>query len=759
MPSQLLNRLSRCLDQRPADNVLNPLEAVARVNNPALPAPPQTQANPPQQNTNPHWPGGFGVRLTNVQSVVIHETSGWPSYASSDNFENRYRCLHLQFEWKPPVPPKPPKPGKPGHWADDRGIGPQYFVDPNGTAFTLIGPHNLAGAPRQTWHTIGLNDMSLGIENATTGDSTVTPGTGMGPNWWQMSTDAEDLTGMKLYLVLHPDGDEDAVLVWLAQFQQRWSGSNWVARAGAGPPFRGSGDIDDGDLPPTHPRRLSRHQEWKNMLLTERDYRTLALLCRLLAEQNGLPRNFPLLPYLEIEHGDDADAAAMLRQLILADQTRDAIALKIGITTADIETNGAAYTNFYSTQGSRAWSRFFGFDPQQAGVVDTPCFKGFLSHAIIGHHPCPGPLFDWHRLAREVWDWWWYPFDTDAVAVTTTRRPYSQARRTTQLIDYYYDSTGAATDYNRLRPHLAVYERFVLPQTTPVYAMANGVVVAARFALSNDPASTGFLLVRHELFHQTGVTPRIDYDVAPTFVWSLITFLENAGFAIPAAPPAAPPATSDANPDWLNRFIMRLRECELAVQFHSAHPGDAALARGWAHNPSATAALVPRATTGQQIERDAAAYRALADDLRLGRPVLFPLEGGFAETPVRVILGDFLGFANVMAQNQNGIQVEIFSRDRLPVPGAVQRPPSASDDEWWRNAAEAVRHEATAAMDLPLPSGPPWVGNAVWQYPMTDFLDWANTNTWQSEWTKYGVAGQGGAPAPAPARPLTRRVT
>ncbi len=55
---------------------------------------------------------------------------------------------------------------------------------------------------------------------------------------------------------------------------------------------------------------------------------------------------------------------------------------------------------------------------------------------------------------------------------------------------------------------------------TPVYAMANGVVVAARFALSSDPASTGFLLIRHELFHQTVANHRIDYDLGPTFIWS-----------------------------------------------------------------------------------------------------------------------------------------------------------------------------------------------------------------------------------------------
>ena len=32
----------------------------------------------------------------------------------------------------------------------------------------------------------------------------------------------------------------------------------------------------------------------------------------------------------------------------------------------------------------------------------TPCYRGFLAHSANGGHPCPGPLFDWHRFAREV---------------------------------------------------------------------------------------------------------------------------------------------------------------------------------------------------------------------------------------------------------------------------------------------------------------------------------------------------------------------
>jgi hypothetical protein len=291
------------------------------------------------------------------------------------------------------------------------------------------------------------------------------------------------------------------------------------------------------------------------MLFTERNYRSLALLCRFLAERFDVPRNFPLLPYLDnARNPPDRADSALFRRLILSDQRRDAIAQKLGTTTEVIQANGAAYSNFYSAANrAQIWSRFFGVT--RAGNTDLPGYKGFLSHAINGGHSCPGPLFDWHRFARDVWDWWWYPFDFDisGTNVSITRRPYRQARLSTPLVEYYYDANGAANDYDQLREAPGPFdvnptEKFRLPQFAPVYAMANGVVVAARFAQNSNPNGSGFLLVRHEVFHQR-IGDRIDYDRAPSFVWSLIYFLENAGFDIPAPPPALPGATSGANPD------------------------------------------------------------------------------------------------------------------------------------------------------------------------------------------------------------------
>src|SRR6202030_186672 len=101
---------------------------------------------------------------------------------------------------------------KPGFWADNRGIGPQFFVDGNGSVFALIGQQNLAGNPRETWHGEYMNAFTLGIENGDVGDANIAPGNGTGPQRWRLSSQPAELTGMKVHLLLHPAGDEDVGL-------------------------------------------------------------------------------------------------------------------------------------------------------------------------------------------------------------------------------------------------------------------------------------------------------------------------------------------------------------------------------------------------------------------------------------------------------------------------------------------------------------------------------------------------------------------
>ena len=63
------------------------------------------------------------------------------------------------------------------------------------------------------------------------------------------------------------------------------------------------------------------------------------------------------------------------------------------------------------------------------------------------------------------------------------------------------------------------------------------------------------------------------------------------------------------------------------------------------------------------------------------------------------------------------------------------------------------RHCASkSTVDADLPAN-----GMAWHYRLTDFLAWINGITWASEWEKYGVTVNN-APAPAPARPITRIV-
>jgi hypothetical protein len=721
MPSQLQRRFERLLDPSVA-RTINALSGVpVNVDVPAAPTAAQLVdlTTEPARNTRAHWGDGtFGLRMHDIQSVTVHGTSGWPSYASADNFRVVFDSTTAYD-----VVDNPP----PRHWHSKRAIGPQYFVEPNGTVYVLIGPENLEGDAQFTWHSNIMSFVSLGIEQADGGDERAVSTTAAAFRRLDPAATAatSDLTGMQVFGLLHPGATEDLNLIWFAMF----------------PAYTGPGDTG---------RIATRYSGWRNTLFTERNYRAMALLCRFLAERNGIPRNFPLLPYASVAH--DAADPVVFRKLLLADPLADQIGAKLVVDMAVARAGGQAFANIHAPKHAEWWQRFFGLTV--GGGRSTPCFRGFISHMINGGHPCPGPLFDWHRFAREVWDWWWYPFDFDGGVVTlppkpldTSVRPYRRARGDTPLVEYYYDAVGSDDDYNALRPPLSVVDRFTLEANVPIYALANGVAIAAKLPLGSNLASPGFLLTRHEVFHQSAAFQgaRIDYDQPPTYVWSLISFVEAPGFSVTQL--------SDANPDWLNRFVIRLKETELAVAFHTANPALTALTRGWAHQPAAPtppSAVVRRPSTGTTIERDAAAYRPIANDLIAGKPVLFPLSDDPNVTPVTILLGDYLGTGATLPGGAFGVQVEIFSIDPLGIPGAARRAVSAVNESWWNLASAPTRLLQVSATDLPK-------DGMVWQYSMTDFLRWVNGVTWASEWPKYG-ATIAGNPAPLPARPNSRIV-
>src|SRR6266404_7029816 len=219
MPSQLLDRLRRFFDQGvvPAGaNPTHPLDQVmARQNanrgadtlgNPPAHQDP-TKPNRPGVNVTQHWaPRPWGSKMvkntvpalgannvSGVNTIAIHETSGYPAYSSAQNMANSFLCLSDETVWieataavppvlaspgPPPVAAKPGKPAVPAHWSTNqgsRGIGPQYYVDGNGTVFALVGEHDLSDEPYITWHSGGINGTSIGIENGDVGDANIRP--------------------------------------------------------------------------------------------------------------------------------------------------------------------------------------------------------------------------------------------------------------------------------------------------------------------------------------------------------------------------------------------------------------------------------------------------------------------------------------------------------------------------------------------------------------------------------------------------------
>ena len=730
MPSQLLTRVQRLTNPTVARDV-NRFAGTS--GNPDVPPHPLNtlgdQANPPTTlNTQAHWAFGIGDPFDNPTSITIHGTSGWSSYQSAINSGTLLKSLGDEWQWSRNLQ----------RWDDGRGVGPQYTIDPNGTILPIIGPEDSDGDLLRTYHNETMNCCSIGVEQGDFADNphVILPVTtnrflyrlNQSPG---VTNTTEDLAGMKLYALLHPTDQEDLNLLWIALDTY------------AGP----------GDLPNT------RFGNWRNSLFTDRDYRSLTILCRFLAENNSIPRNFPTLPYVarDLDSGD----SAVFRQLLLGDPTCDQIANRMGLDVAVARAGGAAWNAAYTSTANESsalkrWKNFFGLPPTRSRAT-LPSYMGFISHFINGGHPCPGPYFDWHRFAREMWDWWWYPFDFTATPrePTTAPRPYRQARRATRLVEYYYDAVGGDADYASVRrldappPGHGSYEQFQLAQDVPVHSLANGVIVAARLPIaSTGGASNGFLLTRHEVFLPDRVEDtRIRYDSPPTRVWSLIRFVSAPGFSVSQI--------SLTNPEWLNRFVMRLKECELAIAYHTAHSDVAAWRRAWGHlpipaDPRATATAVP--TVGEQIERDARAYRTLADDLNAGKLVMFPRDVAGEATTVRTVLGDYIGKPGDLGDGTFGIQVEIFSQDPLPVPEAVSQTISVLEDPLWTSVTAAARHESAAADDLP-------AAGVICSYPMDQFLRWINRITWRHEWQKYSVLDFSTNPpvdAPAPARPNSR---
>jgi hypothetical protein len=698
--------------------------------------------------------GSFGDPIQDVRSVVVHQTAGWPSHAPADSFVDRYIT--------------------PG--TDKRGIGTQYYISADGTAFGLID------LPLLTLHATFVNGWAIGVETGLAG-SNISPARSR--RWRALSNATDDVPGAKAYVTVHPTRAPHNVVV------------SWFGTSNYTGPAKEAGEAHG------------------QMLFTERQYRTWACLARYLAEELGLPRNFPLLPYEN--RSDNITDAGRFRRIVLADDRfemivraltafqvdeRDFDPANLAALTADYDATVLAALN-KRARHNRMWLAFFN------------AYRGFHGHGFSGSitrklkdgvfvnsdHDCPGPLFDWYRFARETWDWWWYPFDFNDAQTSTAVpfRGYRAARRETPLIEYYFDEDRSSR-INRITVGIGGVtsspNTFRLDPASPIYALANGDLVAARFPDISDGVSMAFVLTRHEVYHRANPAipvagapaahaDRIDYDVEPSYVYSLVMHLGRpSGMSFENI--------VDANPDWLNRLLTRLKECRLGTAYHPGAPviPDSA----WNARPPG-AVQRPSVLESWRFDQDHALGPFL-NDLSGGFVALAPGLSDTSATPIRIILGDFLGVAGTIrregAAATQGIRVEVFSPDLIsaadfaaslttsgwPAGQVTQLPPAVLyPSEWSRTPAGQERRDlealgvdtafvnwwsavaAAQAGDLAIPAAARLPVHAtVWHYQPLDFLRWLNDITWRSEWPKYNVMDAQNAPQPRPSRPRTRRV-
>jgi hypothetical protein len=562
-------------------------------------------------------------------------------------------------------------------------------------------------------------------------------------------------------------------------------------------------------------------QRVPEQLFNESQYRSWALLTRWLAEMFGVPRNFPLLPHkMRVSgygtagglHGMTRDGASF-RSIVLADEILSRSIGTFGFTAPQLAANNfpAVYRR-HEVQHGVDPNEWFS-NPKWTQVFDL--YRGIHGHGFSGEpsenkdHDCPGPMFDWHRFAREVWDWWWHPFDFDATNTLDDVRPrvYSLPARdgNTPLTEHFFGTPSAlhlarATRgiHDSADPAVAATSSpmtFELPATSRIYALANGELVAARFPAETGGVDLAFMVVRHEVFHElsplagqpaigmfgmplgppgTVFPDRIDYDRPASTVYSLSMHLgrpQGMTFA----------AVDDANPDWLNRLLVRKKEADLGLQFTRSPAGQAVPADVWRSRPPG---MPRRATVGEAWNDDHTLLEGALRSLREGRTAIFTPT--LSATPVRIVLGDYLGNAGVIRHaangTQHGIRIEIFSRDLVsprdfmltvsddtrgwaPNQGtgepAVRYPSEWSRDphpaelanlraagvdlalvRWWRDFQQATAFDQRLPADARLEGD----GTVVHYHPHS-FIGWINTRTWRSEWPKYATTDPAGVPA------------
>ena len=730
MNSELRLRLDRWYDEEPAARVM------------------QGSAN---------WPPGFGshMRPEEICCLVVHQTGGWPSRTRQEEFVQRY------------IDPA----------ADDRGIGTQFFIADDGTVARLIE------LPRVTWHVPSRSARSLGVENANRFDSGPPPSA----RWHPASGEDDDLPGLKLWMLSGNVGIfREVVASW------------WTTDRYGGP---GRGPSGGGTPAGAGQMRFSEEQ-----------YRSLAFLTRYVLERFGLPRSLPVLPHaIRANLYDGAESWHAFRRIVLADERAhmimrhladpDVLDPPIAISSAGPEDIDAVLEEQYEESPRGLQDAYLaGTDAgrRRNDPLDEllSLYRGVHGHGLPRQNraDCPGPLFDFHRLAREVWDWWWYPFDVaepqdggDGRRATVELsgrafRGYRHFDEDTLLLEHYWDERGdeparAEREVPGLRDGewspAASPATFELDPETPVYALANGELVAAQLPTESAELSLGFTLVRHRVHHHRhelpgATTPEtLSFEVPPSVVYSLYVHL-GLSHAVSFDEPA------DHNPDWLNRVLVRKRECDLGVEFHDhRQPTQGFPQARWDDRPPSGPDSPERPTTLEGWRTDRELLGGFLEQLRSGRTALAPRHQ-HAQT-ITVLLGDYLGDSGPLGRPdghpRHGIRVETFSPTFVP-PGFEQRdtdgweptgeepvglryPSEWSDTDWWQAIAF---QDLLAGLVAPQRERLPRSGRVLHFHPFR-FMAWINEVTWRHEWAKHHVVGPDGEPVERPERPRSRRAS
>lgn len=589
------------------------------------------------------WPNGLGADIADIHCLMIHATEGWPTRDKADSF---VRLIN-------------------GPGNSRRGYSPHFYISNDGTVFQIFAEN------RQVWHGVQMNDRCIGVE---TGNllAVGAPGGGAGnwgvpTSWMPLTAAAEDIPGAKMY-ICHPNA-EVIVCYWSTARPNTPDGSAAGNRM---------------------------------MLFNEAQYRSWRLLARYLAEVWRIPRHVPLRPHMRRGSMAAAARSEVYRKIVNADPVKEVLlageiaAAPFNYTTYDADDEAAFRAQYERQIHTEVYMVTLpnGQPEQRTKSANhfwkalLRAYRGFLSHAYPGairaeDHNCPGALFDFDRFARDLWDYWWFPFDlaaganpADPPVLVNARRDYGHTDPA--LLEYYWDSVPARFSQRTTSGFFGIGEEILTPAQiaglrlmgfgdeyfgfwhggmhfqlaadTPIYAAAGGQVVAARFpdtypagsdrdAAGSALASTRFVLIRHEIFHERAAGGnRLNYDAEPSYVYSLYMHL------------GAPTGMSYANvvyanPVWLNKLLMRKKECDAGLTFHTAHPNPAAHWRG-----------LP-----DRWRREQPLIDGVLNTLQAGQTAVFP-EGDLA---IHLSLGDFLGNAGHYAPNVFAIHFEVLSNNTI----------------------------------------------------------------------------------------------